>query len=56
MEIMSAAHTNLAGRIHCPVSSQGNTGLSEKKSQTLQQADTLDVLKSREKCFLVFKI
>lgn len=53
---MSAAHTNLAGRIPCPVSSQGNTGLSEKKSQTLQQADTLDILKSREKCFLVFKI
>lgn len=56
MEIMSAAHATFVGRTYCPVSSQGSTSRSEKKSQTLQQADTLDIIRSREKCFQFFKI
>lgn len=54
MEIMSAAYTSFVERIACPVSSQGSTSHSKKKGQILQQAGTLDMIRSREKMFSFF--
>lgn len=54
MEIMSAAHTDVVGRIDCPISSQGSISHSEKEGQTPATGRYVGHCKKQRKMFSDF--